>query len=100
MVTRRGFIGTMLAVVAVPRAVLAKPKPALAFHPDAFKMVWPIEDISLAEYQRRYNYAVSQVAEQLALAPKAPWVALAGRRYEIGEVFTIDGYMTVNPERR
>lgn len=29
---------------------------------------------SLHEPQRRYNYAVSKVAEQVALAPRAPWV--------------------------
>lgn len=44
---RRGFLGTLVkasaAVVAAPLlTMLPKPKPKLAFHPDAFELVMPM----------------------------------------------------------
>lgn len=67
---RRGFLATLFVVPFAPLAWKLAPT-AIVYRPLAYTSAATAEQL---EALRRYNYAVSQWADTLMLAPKAPWL--------------------------
>lgn len=71
--TRRGFFQALAAVVVGAKVVPMKTRDA---HPTSEWYTDPDDHmIDAVRRQQRYNQWMSGVVEQVALAPKAPWVS-------------------------
>ena len=66
---RRGFLGSLIAAAVAPKVVAAVPRPSLTVAP----LAEPI--VSISDYPRFCNYAVSQCVEMINLEPKTSYIA-------------------------
>ena len=79
---RRGFLGAILAAGVAPAVVKAANIMPVFVRREVGGLLVPGEryftatDVArqIKDYQRMYNYWMSQVVEQVALAPKGPWL--------------------------
>ena len=98
---RRGFLGSVLALVVAPvaavKALTPKPKFSVAFDPRAFALT--MEPLSAVEMQRRYNRTQSRMMEQVGCRVYAGWVRVPVSS-EPGVTFTVSAVNAINPERR